>query len=605
MKKEKLLPNSPVKTMARLFSYFQFHKLAFVGGLLMIVLSTVAQIAANGMLSPIIDTIIETRQISSIRWYLLIMIGLVAAIILFQYFGNLAMARIAQQIIHQLREELFEKIQTLPIAFHDKHGHGRLMSTFTNDMDILNQSLEQSVAQIVISIVTVIGTLGMMIYLSPLLTVVVVVTLAMMIFIARAIAQKSGRFFRQRQESTAELNRYVEEMIDAQKIVKVFNYENHAIAEFNEQAEILRENSTTASAYGVMMMPVMGNLSYFQYALLAVTGGIFVIQGRLSVGNIASFLQFTRTISRPITQVSNQMNAILAAIAGAERIFRLLDEDPEDLDDLIHLEEGCDGKKDLCWVVPTDNGEQRIPVKGDIRFHNVDFGYTKGQKVLKDISLFAKPGQKIAFVGSTGAGKTTITNLINRFYEIDGGKITFDGIDISQINKYDVRSIMSVVLQDVHLFEGTIAYNIRYGRLDATDEEVVQAAKRANAHDFIMQLKDGYNTYITDDGGSLSQGERQLLSIARAAIADPVVLILDEATSSVDTRTEALIEDGMDELMKGRTTFVIAHRLSTVRRSDAIIVLEQGEIVERGDHDDLMQLKGRYYDLNVGTAELD
>lgn len=605
MKKEKLLPNSPVKTMARLFSYFQFHKLAFVGGLLMIVLSTVAQIAANGMLSPIIDTIIETRQISSIRWYLLIMIGLVAAIILFQYFGNLAMARIAQQIIHQLREELFEKIQTLPIAFHDKHGHGRLMSTFTNDMDILNQSLEQSVAQIVISIVTVIGTLGMMIYLSPLLTVVVVVTLAMMIFIARAIAQKSGRFFRQRQESTAELNRYVEEMIDAQKIVKVFNYENHAIAEFNEQAEILRENSTTASAYGVMMMPVMGNLSYFQYALLAVTGGIFVIHGRLSVGNIASFLQFTRTISRPITQVSNQMNAILAAIAGAERIFRLLDEDPEDLDDLIHLEEGCDGKKDLCWVVPTDNGEQRIPVKGDIRFHNVDFGYTKGQKVLKDISLFAKPGQKIAFVGSTGAGKTTITNLINRFYEIDGGKITFDGIDISQINKYDVRSIMSVVLQDVHLFEGTIAYNIRYGRLDATDEEVVQAAKRANAHDFIMQLKDGYNTYITDDGGSLSQGERQLLSIARAAIADPVVLILDEATSSVDTRTEALIEDGMDELMKGRTTFVIAHRLSTVRRSDAIIVLEQGEIVERGDHDDLMQLKGRYYDLNVGTAELD
>lgn len=605
MKKEKLLPNSPVKTMARLFSYFQFHKLAFIGGLLMIVLSTVAQIAANGMLSPIIDTIIETRQISSIRWYLLIMIGLVAAIILFQYFGNLAMARIAQQIIHQLREELFEKIQTLPIAFHDKHGHGRLMSTFTNDMDILNQSLEQSVAQIVISIVTVIGTLGMMIYLSPLLTVVVVVTLAMMIFIARAIAQKSGRFFRQRQESTAELNRYVEEMIDAQKIVKVFNYENHAIAEFNEQAEILRENSTTASAYGVMMMPVMGNLSYFQYALLAVTGGIFVIQGRLSVGNIASFLQFTRTISRPITQVSNQMNAILAAIAGAERIFRLLDEDPEDLDDLIHLEEGCDGKKDLCWVVPTDNGEQRIPVKGDIRFHNVDFGYTKGQKVLKDISLFAKPGQKIAFVGSTGAGKTTITNLINRFYEIDGGKITFDGIDISQINKYDVRSIMSVVLQDVHLFEGTIAYNIRYGRLDATDEEVVQAAKRANAHDFIMQLKDGYNTYITDDGGSLSQGERQLLSIARAAIADPVVLILDEATSSVDTRTEALIEDGMDELMKGRTTFVIAHRLSTVRRSDAIIVLEQGEIVERGDHDDLMQLKGRYYDLNVGTAELD
>lgn len=605
MKKEKLLPNSPVKTMARLFSYFQFHKLAFVGGLLMIVLSTVAQIAANGMLSPIIDTIIETRQISSIRWYLLIMIGLVAAIILFQYFGNLAMARIAQQIIHRLREELFEKIQTLPIAFHDKHGHGRLMSTFTNDMDILNQSLEQSVAQIVISIVTVIGTLGMMIYLSPLLTVVVVVTLAMMIFIARAIAQKSGRFFRQRQESTAELNRYVEEMIDAQKIVKVFNYENHAIAEFNEQAEILRENSTTASAYGVMMMPVMGNLSYFQYALLAVTGGIFVIQGRLSVGNIASFLQFTRTISRPITQVSNQMNAILAAIAGAERIFRLLDEDPEDLDDLIHLEEGCDGKKDLCWVVPTDNGEQRIPVKGDIRFHNVDFGYTKGQKVLKDISLFAKPGQKIAFVGSTGAGKTTITNLINRFYEIDGGKITFDGIDISQINKYDLRSIMSVVLQDVHLFEGTIAYNIRYGRLDATDEEVVQAAKRANAHDFIMQLKDGYNTYITDDGGSLSQGERQLLSIARAAIADPVVLILDEATSSVDTRTEALIEDGMDELMKGRTTFVIAHRLSTVRRSDAIIVLEQGEIVERGDHDDLMQLKGRYYDLNVGTAELD
>lgn len=605
MKKEKLLPNKPGQTIARLFSYFRFHKLAFFLGIFMIIASSVAQIAANGMLSPVIDTIIETQNIASIQRYLWIMIALVATIIFCQYFGNRAMAKIAQSIIHQLREELFAKIQSLPIAFHDSHGHGELMSTFTNDMDILNQSLEQSVAQILISIVTLVGTLSMMIYLSPVLTIIVVVTLLLMLFVVRFIASKSGKNFRMRQESTAQLNRYVEEMIDAQKVVKVFNYEERAIEQFDAQAEDLRESSTKASTYGVMIMPVMGNLSYMQYALVAIGGGILAINNQISIGNIASFLQYTRTISRPITQVSNQMNSILAAIAGAERIFKLLDQEPEDLLDEVKLEDGCDGKKDLCWVVPTADGQQRVPVAGDIRFENVDFGYTDDRLVLKDLSLYAKPGQKIAFVGSTGAGKTTVTNLINRFYELTDGAITFDGIDISTINKIDLRSIMSVVLQDVHLFEGTIAYNIRYGRLDATDEDVVAAAKLANAHDFIMQLKDGYNTYLTADGSTLSQGERQLLSIARAAIADPVVLILDEATSSVDTRTEQLIEKGMDKLMKGRTTFVIAHRLSTVRRSDAIIVLEHGEIVERGDHDELMALKGRYYDLNVGSAELD
>ncbi|MDI9502743.1 MAG: ABC transporter ATP-binding protein [Bacillota bacterium] len=603
---QRVVPDRPMHTVRRLFSYYRYYKLIFFIGLLLIILSSASQIAANGMLSPIIDTMMETGDIRSIGKYMIIMIVLVIVISVSQYLGNLFMARTAQRIVHQIRGQLFIRIQKLPVSFHDKRGHGDIMSTFTNDMELLTQSLEQSVSQIIISLVTVLGTFVMMLVLSPIMTLVVVLMLALMMLVVRTIAKRSGKNYRTRQAATADMNSFVEEMISAQRVVKVFNYEERATQDFLTKTDSLRESSTSASTYGVMMMPVMGNLTFVMYALIAIGGGILAINNRMTIGNIAAFLQYTRTISRPITMVSNQMNTLFAAIAGAERIFRVLDTPIETDDDPVYLQGDCDGRKNLCWVVPQkDGGTKEIPVHGDIRFHNVDFSYEPGKPILKNISLFAKPGQKIAFVGSTGAGKTTVTNLINRFYEIDNGEITFDGIPLNRIQKTDLRSIMSIVLQDVHLFEGTIAYNIRYGKLDATDEEVVHAAKLANAHEFITQLKDGYDTVLGPDGGSLSQGERQLLSIARAAIADPVVLILDEATSSVDTRTEQLIEKGMDELMEGRTTFVIAHRLSTVRRSNAILVLEEGEVVERGDHDDLMNQKGRYYDLNVGTAELE
>ncbi|HZK57971.1 MAG TPA: ABC transporter ATP-binding protein, partial [Clostridia bacterium] len=429
--------------------------------------------------------------------------------------------------------------------------------------------------------------------------------LIIMFFTIKFIGKKSSRNFRIQQHTLADINGYVEEMMSGQTVVKVFNYETRAIEEFNKNNEKLREASTLAATYGVMLMPVMGSLSYTLYALVSMVGALFVITGHLSIGNIASFLQYTRTVSRPIIQVSNQLNTLFAALAGAERIFGILDENTEIDQGNVELIIDPEDNKPY-WKVPKGNDKyEKIPLKGFITFNDVTFGYAPKQKVLKNINLYAKPGQKIAFVGSTGAGKTTITNLINRFYEIDRGSILYDGIDIKNIKKHDLRSTMGIVLQDVNLFEGTIAENIRYGRLDATDEEIVEAAKLANAHYFITNLAKGYDTRLIANGQNLSQGERQLLSIARAAIADPTILILDEATSSVDTRTERLIEEGMNKLMEGRTTFIIAHRLSTVRNSNAIMVLEHGEILERGDHDDLMEQKGRYYDLNIGAMDLE
>lgn len=599
-------PTDPKKTLIRLFSYFKYNKVMFFIGMFFIITGSVAEIAINGMLSPVIDTLVGDFVMSKFLMYLAIMVLLVIVIAVSQYVGHLSMAKLAQKTVHKIREEMFTKMEQLPVSYFDKHTHGDLMSTFTNDVDMLNQSLEQSASQVIISIITVVGTFIMMLILSPLMTLVVVAMLGVMFIAIRIIGKKSSSNFRYQQSTLAEMNGYIEEIMTGQKVVKVFNYEERAKDNFTKRNEDLRIAGTRASAYGVMIMPIMGNLSFVLYAIISMLGAYLVMINSFSVGNIASFLQYTRTISRPITMVSNQLNTLFAALAGAERIFKVIDEISEIDTGDVRLQKKCKGKKDLCWMVPNNNGKvEQVPLEGYITFKNVDFGYTQDKKVLKNINLYAKPGQKIAFVGSTGAGKTTITNLINRFYEINDGTILYDGIDIKRINKFDLRSSMSIVLQDVHLFEGTVAENIRYGRLDATDAEVKAAAKLANAHYFIKNLPNGYDTILSVDGQNLSQGERQLLSIARAAVADPTILILDEATSSVDTRTEKLISEGMDKLMEGRTTFVIAHRLSTVRDSNAIMVLEHGEIIERGDHDDLMKQKGRYYALNMGAVELD
>ena len=606
LKQKQLRPKDTKKTLLRLFSYFKFNILLFFGGIFFIIIGSLAEIGINGMLSPVIDTLIGDHDQGLFIKYLLIMAGMVVVVSVSQYIGNLSMAKLAQRTVHKIREDMFSHMEKLPVSYFDKHSHGELMSTFTNDVDMLNQSLEQSVSQILISFVTVVGTFIMMLVLSPVLTVVVAVMLAVMLYSVKFVGKRSATNFRMQQAALADMNGYIEEMMSGQKVIKVFNYEDRAIETFSKKNEELRNTSTLASTYGVMLMPIMGNLSFVMYALISMTGAYLVMINSLSIGNIASFLQYTRSISRPITMVSNQLNTLFAALAGAERIFTVMDEEIEIDEGDVSLLKDCEGRKNLCWMVPKGDGDyDEVPLKGYITFKDVDFGYTPEKRVLNKINLYAKPGQKIAFVGSTGAGKTTVTNLINRFYEINEGLILYDGIDIKRINKFDLRSTMSIVLQEVHLFEGTVKENIRYGRLDATDDEVVEAAKLANAHYFIQHLSESYDTVLTSDGQNLSQGERQLLSIARAAIADPIILILDEATSSVDTRTEKLIAEGMDKLMAGRTTFVIAHRLSTVRDANAIMVLENGEIIERGDHDELMAQKGRYYELNAGTVELE
>ncbi|MDY2998139.1 MAG: ABC transporter ATP-binding protein [Faecalimonas sp.] len=614
------------KTAKRLLKYVTgMYKLQFVIVFVCILLSSVASISVSLSLKFLLDDfiipLIGQKQPNFAELYqamaVLGCIFLVGVVSTFVY--TRMMVTIGQGVLKQVRDDMFEHMQTLPIRYFDQNTNGSIMSLYTNDTDTLRQMINQSIPQALMSFFTIIVTFISMLILSPLLTVLAVVMIGVLLLVTKKIGGNSGKFFVRQQIALADVTGYVEERMNGQRVVKVFNHENKSKEEFDKLNEQLFESAANANTFANMMGPVIGNIGNLQFVLTAVLGGFLSVQGvgGITLGVMASYLQFTKSFTQPFMQVAQQFNSIVMALAGAERIFDLIDEEPE-MDEgyveLVNAKKDAKGNTVECkertgmwaWKHPheADGTVTYTELKGDVRFEDVTFGYNSDKVILQDISLFAKPGQKLAFVGSTGAGKTTITNLINRFYDIQGGKIRYDGINITKIKKDDLRRSLGIVLQDTHLFTGTIMENIRYGKLDATDEEVYEAARLSHADQFIRMLPNGYDTVLSGDGEELSQGQRQLLSIARAAVANPPVLILDEATSSIDTRTESIVQKGMDNLMKGRTVFVIAHRLSTIRNSDAIIVLEHGKIIERGDHEDLIQMKGTYYQLYTGKLEL-
>ena len=617
---------NPMKTLKRLLAYaFSRNKLATAFMVLFVLVSSATKISAtlfvkniiNELLTPSNGTVPNLTGVIYPNIIYIAIIYITGSISDFAY--NLIMMYIAQNTLKKMRDEMFAKMQYLPLQYFDGHTHGNLMSLYTNDVDTMRQLLSQTIPQLISSLLTLIFVFSFMVFYSVTLLIVVLAVLTAIILTTKFVAGKSAKYYLTHQRALGNLNGFVEEMTEGQKVIKVFCHENRAREQFKVVNDQLNEAGRAANQYAFILGPINNNLGYIQYVLVALVGVLAIALGGQAgllsiccsllgegvVGMVIAFLMASRQFNMPVMQVSQQLSAIVMALAGAERIFEMVDTEPEDRGGEITLTYGECEDGGWAWKKPAENGFEYIPLRGDIRFNDVVFGYTSEKVILKNITLYAKPGQKIAFVGSTGAGKTTITNLINRFYDIQSGTITYDGLDIKSIKKDDLRRSLGVVLQDTHLFTGSVMDNIRYGRLNATDEECVEAAKLANAHFFITHLPDGYNTQITGDGANLSQGQRQLLAIARAMVSKCPVLILDEATSSIDTRTEKLIEEGMDKLMEGRTVFVIAHRLSTVRNSHAIMVLEHGEIIERGNHEQLIAMRGKYYQLYTGAFELE